>query len=446
MSFTQNQPQSWLKNTNSVQQQAKRIAAINDDGTSADEILKVTRWALYALLLYSGVLGAMSYYRNFEPSFGHEAALLFCLCLAGVIELGKNFFAKWSLRIPFFRGFGHIWRTPFNTFLWIGAVGLSVVCFVMSIINSTKGGEQLATMLRQERENVTFQPSTPDLDQQINDLQAQIAQNGTVTWKGVQTYQAQKTSANLSKSLDKLIESRNNQQNKQREDFEKREGQKANNTAFGAKLVMSSGGYVELLQILLILLWVSCERTLLARALGANASPTPTGNEQQSFRLNGDGVSFNGNGNGFNSGFHNRAPIGYRNTTAPPVSEADRGLTEPKQINTVRHSPEAFKQHRANFYRYRANLKNGDGNRQTVCGHLKTALDGMAEHLEVADVQTQYDTYVELYKFQEIHEFIAKEYVVPADQTPLGIYAESWRALYNRLYLKFQDTLLKSTT
>lgn len=432
-------PKNWLFDPNqSVQRQAERIAKINDDGTSADEILRYSTLALYVLLAYSGLLGAMSYYKNFEPSFGHQAALFMCLALAGTIELGKNFFAKWTLRIPMFRGRGHIFSAPQHTFLWIAALSFTVAAFLMSIRNSTKGGEQLALMLRHQREAAAFTPDTRILDEQISATQSNIEANNKVTYKGTQTYQAQKSNVTLSKSLNSLLSQREAAINQQRADWENNEKIKGDNSSFAASLVMSSGGWVEFLQIVVILLIVACERILLARAkVVRQSSPISNGSQFN----NGQYRDATNPAN-----FNNAAPknnIGFEYGQRKGLTETDRPLTDTKPINTVSTTLEAFKQHRANFYRYRANLRNGDGNRQTVCQHLKTALEGMLQHIGATTPEVRHDTYTELYKFQEVHELIAKEYTVPAEQTPLKIYTEAYHTIYKKLDAEFNGLFIK---
>ena len=251
-----------------------QIQKINDPTTNADEILKYGKVLLFVLLAFTGLLGGVSYYKNFSGTFPPEVAAFMALCLTFVIEWGKNYAAKWTLRIPFFRGFGSLTQRPENTFVWIGLLCIAGATFYMSVFNSTIGGHQLATVLSQERNASAFTADTRAIDEQILATQKGIADNQEIKWKGTTTYQAQKAISRQSEALTSLQRQREATVSAQRADWEKSQGQKEANSNYTASLVMASGGWVELLQALLILLIVSCEKSLDSRA-GA-PSPTPS--------------------------------------------------------------------------------------------------------------------------------------------------------------------------
>lgn len=448
MSNQQNlQKKSWWSGdpNASMQRRVDDLHRISDPGTSADEALKIFNALSYLSLAFTAYLCFFAYQSFFNRMVNAQQAFLLGLAIVVLVEGAKKYAFSKALRVLFLMGPGFI-RSSFGaTMMFIGPVLLAIVAFSLSVYNSTSAAQKYAETKANERTETAFSANTSDIDAQIALHQKTITDAPTYRWKKKTYYQSPKTVELANQSIGQLNTLKAETIRQQREDFERNRNRNDEDNAHAAGVIFKIGGWMEAIQVLLMLIVASCEKVLHERHLSRITAPTPSNNSgQQNFRVNGDGVSFNtGNGNGFNGGFHNRAPIGYRNTTAPPVSETDRGLTEPKPINTVRHSPEAFKQHRANFYRYRANLKNGDGNRQTVCGHLKTALDGMAEHLDVVDEQTQYETYNELCKFQEVHELISNEYVVPAEQTPLGIYLEAWKAIHNRLYLMYRNVILK---
>ena len=115
-----------------------RIAAIqktNDPTTHADEVLTGAKVLLFLLLCFTGALGALSYFRNFEISFPWQLAAAMAIILTAVIEWGKNKCATWATRIPFFQGWSHISRTAANTFIFAGLALVAVATFGMSIYN-----------------------------------------------------------------------------------------------------------------------------------------------------------------------------------------------------------------------------------------------------------------------------------------------------------------------
>lgn len=264
----------WNKTDNgeALKRRIEQIHRINDPTTNCDEILKYGKVLLLVLLGFTGLLGALSYYKNFAPSFPKEAAIFMALALTLVIEFGKNACATWALRIPFFRGFPHIIQRPENTFVWLGLLAIAASTFYMSVYNSTIGGEQLSRMLHSERNQVVFSPDTRNIDAQIDATQRSMADNQAIKWKGTTTYTAQKAIARQSSALETLQKQRADMVAMQRADYEQKQAETAQNSNFAANLVMASGGYVELLQLLLILLLVACEKSLDSRS----ASPTPS--------------------------------------------------------------------------------------------------------------------------------------------------------------------------
>jgi hypothetical protein len=279
----QNQQAWWTREKrDSLGERIQKIQKINDPTTNADEVLTGSKVLLVVLLFFSGALGALSYFKNFSISFPVEFAIFLSLSLTFTIEWGKNKCATWAARIPFFQGWGHITRTPANTFIFAGLVLVAIATFTMSIYNSTKGGEQLALMLSQEKNNSPFQPNTTEIDKQITHTQGTVSAAPMVKWKGKQYYQDAKSVRAAQNSISSLQRQRESTIAQQRADWEANEAKKQGNSNFAANVVLASGGWVELLQILLILLRVACEKNL----DGRQSSPSPTP------RTNGNTIGF----------------------------------------------------------------------------------------------------------------------------------------------------------
>lgn len=265
-----------------------KINNVNDPTTYADEVLKGSRMLLFLLLCFSGILGGMSYLKNFSISFPIEVAVFLAAVITVAIEWGKNRAATWATRIPFFQGLQSTWATPYNTVIFGGLVLVSIATFWMSVYNSTKGGEQLAMMLSHEK-SVAFAPDTKAIDDQIAATQKAVSEAPMVKWKGKMYYQSEKSVRSDKRSLETLQQQRADAIKMQRADYESNKAVQAGQTSFAAKLVLASGGWIEFLQVILILLRVACER-----ALAGKQSPTPArANVEPSAPSTGQRIGFN---------------------------------------------------------------------------------------------------------------------------------------------------------
>lgn len=309
-----------------------KIQTFRDPGTNADEILRFGKVLLFILLCFTGMLGGISYYKNFSGTFPEEAAVFMAAALTFVIEWGKNYAAKWAVRIPYFRSFSHLIERPENTLVWLGLFLIAGATFYMSVSNSTIGGHQLATVLSQERNQSAFAPDTRSIDAQIMATQKQIDEHGKIKWKGTTTRDAQKAIIKGSAALETLQQQRAQTIQQQRADWEKVQGQKEANSNYTAQLVLASGGWVEFLQGLLILLIVSCEKTLDGRL----PSPTPAPSHQT-------GIGYRQH-NYASAEQEQRRPIGFRKPEQPeqpPVPITGLPVV-PEQKNIVEQWPTAI--------------------------------------------------------------------------------------------------------
>lgn len=266
MASQSNQTPWWTRNKEAgLQSRIRAIQRLNDPTTNADELLKGSKWLIVILLCFTGLLGGISYYKNFSASFPIEAAIAMALALTIAIEWGKNYCSTWAIRTPFFKGWGHIIQSPANSFMWLGLICIALATFSMSIINSTRGGHQLSLMLSQERDTTLFIADTRGIDAQILAAQDNIRDAAKNKWRGTTTTQSQRAITAQSKSIESLNRQREMLIAQQRGDWEKRAAQKDENNHYAANLVLASGGWVELLQILLILVRVACEKALESR-------------------------------------------------------------------------------------------------------------------------------------------------------------------------------------
>ncbi len=244
----------------------QRVAEINryrDPTTSADELLRVCQWFILPLLLaYSAVLGGASYYAFFSHNFSPNIALAGAITLAIAIEFGKAYMGLRAVQKPFLQGWSTITASVGHFTIWLAALLFALATFAMSIINSTHGGQLLATKSGQERHAVAFSPITSDIDAQIEATQKRIAQNNGNKWKGIVTVDAQRANRQAEKSMATLQDQRAQAIATQRADFERQRGIDDQNTATGSNMLMAAGGWVEGLQVILLFVIAACQSVL----------------------------------------------------------------------------------------------------------------------------------------------------------------------------------------
>lgn len=273
MQNTSNSQQSawWSRDKGAgLQNRIKAIQRLNDPTTNADELLSGSKILLLLLLCFTGLLAGFSYYKNFGGSFPIPVAAFMAIALTVAIEWGKNYCTTWAIRTPFFRGFGHIISTPANTFMFAGLILIAAATFTMSVINSTIGGRQLSVMLNHEKNASAFQADTRGIDSLIATNQKNIVEASTVKWKGVTTRTSQQAIKQYSATLSSLNAQRETIIQQQRADWEKQQAIQAENRNYSANLMLTSGGWVELLQLLLIIVRVACEKILDSRLPSPN--------------------------------------------------------------------------------------------------------------------------------------------------------------------------------
>ncbi len=260
-----------------LQSRIKAIQRLNDPTTNADELLSGSKILLFLLLCLTGLLAGFSYYKNFSGAFPVAVAAFMAIALTVAIEWGKNYCTTWAIRTPFFRGFGHIVSTPANSFMFAGLILIAAATFTMSVINSTIGGRQLSVMLNHERNTTLFAPDTKAIDAQIAEAQKNIQSASTTKWRGTTTRESQRAITAQGKAIESLNRQRETTIQQQRADWEKQQAVIAQNRNYSANLMLTSGGWVELLQLLLIIVRVACEKALDSRLPSPNAQEEPTG-------------------------------------------------------------------------------------------------------------------------------------------------------------------------
>ena len=276
-----NQPnlqQPWWVRTNkeTLSDRVKKVQNINDPTIISDNVQRYSTVALWVALSFTILVSFFSYYKFLTTSFG-AAALPMAILLSVLIEFGKNWGTLTTLRIPFFLGWSGVTTTVSGTVMWVALLAISITTFGVSVYNSTMGFQQLSLMLSREKTEQVFAPQTADIDAQIKSTEQRIAQNRATKWKGTTTVDAMRAIKTETKNLETLQRQRETAIQQQRADFERSVSITDTQNNFSAKSLLQIGGWVELLQIILMFMRISSERSLDRTAEERNNlySPTP---------------------------------------------------------------------------------------------------------------------------------------------------------------------------
>lgn len=385
-------PQAWYKNTNreTLDDRIKSVQNVNDPTIIADDVQRWSTRFLWLLLAFTTLLSGFSYYKFFENSFG-VFAIAMAISLAVTIEFGKNWAFLKVLRIPFFLGWGHIQKEVQETIMWGGLFGLSAVCFAASVYNSTHGAQQLALMLGNERNYQEFKPNTAGIDAQILAHQESISQNRAIKWKGTTTYQAQRAVSKETTILDKLQTEKAKALELQRKDWEEVKATKSGQNSFSAGSLLLVGGFVELLQFLLMFMRVSAERSL-DKTASARSATRDTGGGAGFQDVPKQKGAFAENAGRSTMGFYWDG-YGSAKAQAPTVPQTKTFVTQPtQQFYTVLGSDQILLQLRTRLMADIPNLRRKNGVMSTISGRINRAFDQCREAMEHPDFKPSRET------------------------------------------------------
>lgn len=273
--------QPWWVRTNkeTLGDRVRKVQNINDPTIISDNVQRYSTIALWFALAFTVLVSFFSYYKFFITSFG-MAALPMAALLAVLIEFGKNWGTLTMLRIPFFLGWRAVSTTVSGTVMWTGLVALSCVTFGVSIYNSTMGFEQLSLMLSREKTERVFSPNTADVDAQIQAAEKRISDNRATRWKGTTTVDAMRAIKSETRTLETLQRQREAAVQQQRADFERGVSITDGQNQFSAKSLLKVGGWIELMQIVLMFMRISAERSLDQTAQERSQQHNPTQRQQ----------------------------------------------------------------------------------------------------------------------------------------------------------------------
>lgn len=423
-------PAPWWRNQSrdKLQERITRVHRINDPGTVADEVLKSGKLMMFLLLCFTGLLGALSYFKFFSKAFPVEVAWAMSAALTIAIEWGKNAALRWSVRIPLFQGFGKVFSTPADTFIWAGLVLVSALTFTISAYNSTKGSAELSKLLHREKTEQVFAVNTADLDQQITDAKQRIERNNRNTWKGVVIVESQRANRSETNLINKLQDEKAKRIEQQRADFERSRTISDEEGKFTSQSIMAAGGWVELFQILVIFVLCASEKKLDARN-PIETAPTPSGSR----------IGFQWGNTSPAPTMQTppqqpdqpRRPIGFVQYPSVPqrdtVQESVPQIPQPvAQINTVlkgKEADEAILYHLQRLQKEPGNFSNKHAQPKTVANRIHSILTDLEDTLNRVE-QCQVET------LTKTAGYISKT-IIPSLQT--AGYPYDMKSIYNRL-------------
>jgi len=276
--------------------------------------------------------------------------------------------------------------------MFVGLTLIGVTTFIMSIRNSTVGAHQLSQLFSHERNAAPFSPDTKIIDQQIAALQASDGELSLKTKSGRTNWAAQPIKSENAKSLAALQEQRKVSIEQQRNDWEKEQSIKADQSNYVADLVLASGGWTELLQLLLMVLRVACEKSLDNRQ---NHYPTPSSNGQSNGIAHGQNTSqtyptvqnngrftyFNrkSDGNVQNS-ILDRQPL-FKEEEEKTVAQSTQTVAQQEITFSAGSADHILELLRQTIQKDISNFRNPQAQKKTVSGRICTALDDAFPYL-----------------------------------------------------------------
>jgi len=323
--------ENWLSKlwTAGASSRIKAVQQIKDDGTSADEVLKVTKWLLPILVILCTGFTYVFFQQIFQEYLPEMAASMAAMVIALTIEIMKTFMGIRCIRYVYF---ANPIRSVADSVLFVGIFLASIGAFAFSYRNSTMGLEEYSTTRVKDegQKDITFTPNTTEIDAQI--AEARAAQKAALAnrWKGTTTVEGQRMARQAEKNIESLNAQRQKMIDQAQIEYDRQIATldtKALRTATWSRI---AGGIVEIAQIIMLLIAGSCERILATRNPSAGYA-----RQISPHNSNGRPNTSNPSSGGSNSNLHffNRAPGGNvvstsLSTPAAPV-EVDLTPTPP---------------------------------------------------------------------------------------------------------------------
>lgn len=386
-------------NTSARSEVFSKINSYRTHASNADEWLRLFKVLLGLSLLFTTGFGLVLHFNLVEPYLGAAGAGVFAGILTVFLELAKIRAAKWAMRDVIF-GFFKQGLTA-TLMIALGAM-IAAGAFWWSYYNSTQGVQYISQYLGHDRvERVEVLPPTGALDAKIAETKATEKQAWKTQWRGTTTWAATQAAKEALKVQALQEEQRLlllQEAAKQQAVEDQKRDVFIGKVAF---LLSFLGGKMEWLQLIIILGMVFCEHALWQRmkSSGQSAGASSTGFQQFSRPAPSGGVPspLDNRTEYFNRSrqtgevVSSPAPVAVNGTPGrsasaavdgPAVSQCDTAAT----ASTAEMSPEAsdlvLQAIRNRLQGELANLKNENGNPETVVKRMKGWVWELNHHIQ----------------------------------------------------------------
>ena len=351
-----------------TEKRIQQIQKIRDDGTTADEVLNLTRDRIIPLtLIFSFIFCLIFYFRFLSDAYPIWVAIPGAAIIAFVIENGKIFFGIRAIRyLYFYRPLSSI----ADTVLFIGILLFSVLTFYWSIQNSTSGLHDLTTRTIQAKTAATlnFSPDVTAIDRQIAEARAAQQKADGMRWKGKMTVEGQRLTRRSEEGISKLQDQRTRMIDQAQKQYDAKVKVAENNTEKAASWTRLIGGFIEAAQIILLIIAGSCEKKLDDRLQSG-----------KTIQRQGPAIPYQGHPIGFNLDLSGnvRAAAPPRPVNGHPQTAHNSLYHNVPQDNGDSRGIGAdaiLKNAHAAIQRDLKNLENENGRPRTICDRIHAAI------------------------------------------------------------------------
>lgn len=356
----------------------EQITSYNDDGTYADEFLKIFAVLLLISSFFTLAFGWALHFQIFEPYAGEIAAHITAALFTIFIEVSKIVIGYRVLKHFIF---GFFLKTKTDFVLGIFSVLIFVGAFWWSYYNSTHGVQyatQVASEWRIDREKIDPTHQTAAIDTRIAETAATAKKGLGIKWKETTTRSGQRIAENATAAVAAqeqqktiLLEMAAKEQT--------RSDQKRDNFISGAGTLFSLlGGKCEFFQIFFLVGMVCCSKILNDR-IKAKKNMSQTANHGQHPKNQPKPFHYFGQNGSTTGNYH---PIGFntdKNGNVKSVPQTQQPVAQTKNAAQVVGANEAFKLFLSRLKKDVTNFSNKHAKNETVANRLLSIIQEAAQ-------------------------------------------------------------------
>lgn len=239
------------------QKEVEFIASLSNDKSWMDETVMFIRLFIWATALYCGYTGYIFYQSSFAATFGETMSMLIAFVLMACVEIGKIGILPKVFRAVAFGWYdGSIASSAYWGFL--GIIGFGFVYWSYTV--STDGGKMKADQMEREHTEQTTVPLPQRIAEACATIDAQIESANTnyntamgTKWKGVTTYESQKSAKKIQEQISSLQAQRQQVVQQVTNGFGTEMGAKTGESNAFAAFIRRFGGWFEALAVVAML-------------------------------------------------------------------------------------------------------------------------------------------------------------------------------------------------